>query len=111
MGQREMPLTSFNFLKDEARKRPLFGGIKLPQVCKLRSSFACDHDFDEAVQLARRCRQRGEPPVMSCSAGARDKLDAPTSLSKMAHLGFSTDPVEVSASRHPNAQLFFHSRP
>jgi hypothetical protein len=34
-----------------------------------------------------------------------------TSLSRMAHSHFSTDPAEVSASRHPNARLSFRSRP
>jgi len=33
------------------------------------------------------------------------------SLPRMVHLRFSTDPAEVSASRHPNAQLFSRSRP
>jgi hypothetical protein len=36
---------------------------------------------------------------------------APTSLSRMVHSSFSTDPAEVSASRHPNARRFFRSRP
>jgi hypothetical protein len=47
---------------------------------------------------------RSNAGIGACRHGA-------PALPKMVHLSFSTDPVEVEASRHPNARLFFHSRP
>src|SRR4029077_17011925 len=39
------------------------------------------------------------------------RIEARPRCSRMTHSRFSTDPAEVSASRHPNARLSFRSRP
>src|SRR5258708_3740042 len=42
---------------------------------------------------------------------ARNWCSGPTSLPRMVHLSFSTDPAVGWVTRHPNARRFFRSRP
>ena len=54
----------------------------------------------------------GEADVVADSRYAVPAIEsAVTSLPRMVHLSFSTDPAAVQASKHPNARLFFRSRP